>query len=153
VYIFKFTVYSLINLRLLFDKFSILPGISLDNAAKVSWIILYGTKYCLNGIIAVGVTRERTLPLFGTIEEIWVVYDFVYFQVSLYQTVCLEYCYQAYNVEQLQEKEIFICAYERLVDYNVFHIKSINGELYIPVKYDIDDIIEEYLADNFLLTM
>ena len=42
------------------------------------------------------------------------------------------------------EDNQFNCSYESLVDYNVFHIIEFNNSLYISVKYDIDDLVEEH---------
>ena len=138
------------NLRSSFDSFSLLPNTSLENVCRVSWIILYGTKYSNKGVIAVTVTMEPALPVFGKIKEIWVMHDFVYFEVSILETVCMESSYQAYNVKCLDDEEVFICPYGWLVDFNVYHIKKVEQELYNPIKYDIDDIIEEYANGNII---
>ena len=38
-----------------------------------------------------------------------------------------------------------IASYESLVDFNVFHThEDSDGELYVPVKYDIADILEQH---------
>ena len=130
------------------DNFGLLPSITLRNVYKVSWIQLHGTKYCKAGNLAVDVTGDPPLPVFGCIKEIWMVSSFVYFEVSLYKTVCFEYNFQAYLVEIPSPSKDFICSYERLVDFNVFHEKfDENSNIYIPVKYDIDDIIEEHCKD------
>ena len=63
----------------------------------------------------------------------------------------MESSYQAYNVKYTDVEEVFICPYERLVDFNVYHIKKVEQELYIPIKYDVDDIVEEYAIGNLLL--
>ena len=99
------------NLRSSFDRFSLLPNTSLENVCGVSWIILYGTKYSNKGVIAVTVTMEPALPVFGKIKEIWVMHDFVYFKVSILETVCMESSYQVYNVKCLDDEEVFICPY------------------------------------------
>ena len=42
-----------------------------------------------------------------------------------------------------------VYSYESLVDYNVFHIKKdSNGTLYVQVKYDLDDIMEEHVYER-----
>ena len=139
------------NLRSNFDKFSLLPNTSLENVCRVSWIILHGTKYCNKGIIAVTISMEPALPIFGKIKEIWIIQDFVYFEVSILETVCMKSSYQTFKVKCIDDEEIFICPYERLVDFNVYHIKKVEQELYIPIKYDIDDIVEEYAIGSLLL--
>ena len=38
-----------------------------------------------------------------------------------------------------------IASYESLVDFNVFHThEDSDDELYVPVKYDIADILEQH---------
>ena len=128
--------------------FGLLPGIILKTVYKISWIILYGTKYCKSGVIAVSVVGDPPYPEFGSIKEIWLISDYVYFEVSLYETVYFEYSYQAYMVKKCNPEKTRICSYERLVDYNVFHEKEDHASnTYIPVKYDLDDIVEEYWKD------
>ena len=46
-----------------------------------------------------------------------------------------------------------ICPYETLVDYNVFHIhKDYLKELYISVKYDVNDIMAQHVKKSNYLT-
>ena len=133
--------------RDMLNRFSLLPGIMLKYVYKVSWIILHGTKYCKQGVIAVSVAGDPVLPVFGAIKEIFLVGDFIYFHVGLYRTICFEHIYQAYLIERMPEEE-FLCSYERLVDYNVFHEKKDDlDNTYVSVKYDIDDLIEEHSKD------
>ncbi len=41
---------------------------------------------------------------------------------------------------------LYLVASDALLDYNVFHVKQDHsGSSYIAVKYDIDDIMYEYL--------
>ena len=63
------------------------------------------------------------------------------------QTVCFDHSHQAYHVmEQSNEDGLHVCAYESLLDYNVFHLKrDEHGNKYVPVKYELDDIIEEHV--------
>lgn len=125
--------------------YGLLPAIDFQIVYNASWVILNGTKYCKEGILIVSVTPEKQLPIFGTIKEIYVIGGFVYFDLLLYRTSHFEYSYQAYFVEQFNQTKRIISAYECLVDYNVFHkIYNENGNLYVSVKYDINDLLEEH---------
>ena len=84
-------------------------------------------KYSKSAVIAVSATGDRhPLPVFGSIEQIWLVSDFCYFEVLLYDTICFDDTYQSYAVtECLPPENDYLCAYESLVDYNVFHKKKL----------------------------
>ena len=52
---------------------------------------------------------------------------------------------KSYHVKENEAMETGIASYESLVDFNVFHThEDSEGGLYIPVKYDIVDIIEQH---------
>ena len=71
--------------------------------------------------------------------------DFVYFEVNVLETRYSCGRFEAYRLANTPSKIIQVMAYENLVDYNVFHKKESNcGDLYVPVKYHLDDILEEY---------
>ena len=62
-------------------------------------------------------------------------------------TLCFDYYHQAYEIAAANNTgESMICSAEGLVDYNVFHVKKDqHGNTYVPVKYDLDDILEEHV--------
>jgi len=133
------------DLRCNLDRQSLLPDIELKSIARVSWTVMYGTKYCKNGILAVDITFEPyLLPVFGSIKEIWVIHDYIYFEVSLFKTICVENDTQAYQIEDQIPASIHICAYER---FNVFHVKILKKNKFVAVKYDLNDIVKEYSQD------
>jgi len=110
---------------------------------------LHGTKYCNGAILAVLTTPDRQLPVFGVIKNIFVISDYVYFDVTLYSTILFEANLQSYFVEEISDEDNqYICSYESLVDYNVFHILENDGSLYVSVKYDIDDVVEEHCKEQ-----
>lgn len=136
-----------LSLRERFNSCGLLPGIDLVNVYKVSWITLFGTKYAKSGVIAVDVAGDPALPVFGVILCIWSILDFVYFDVRLLHTQRFDHKYQAYCVRDVENYEdcTTICPYDSLVDFNVFHCKKDkHGNQYVPVKYDLCDIIEEH---------
>ena len=49
-----------------------------------------------------------------------------------------------------EEVETKLCPYESLVDFNILHLHEDNeGGLYVPMKYDIADLMEQHLkGDN-----
>ena len=58
---------------------------------------------------------------------------------------CFRDQFQAYQVVK-HEADRAVCAYENIVDFNIFHIhEDSTGEKYIPVKYDINDLIEQHV--------
>ena len=60
--------------------------------------------------------------------------------------------YQAYHVQQLEHQSgpgIHICPYESFVDFSVLHVyKGCSGEMYVPTKYDIDDLTVQHLNET-----
>ncbi len=55
--------------------------------------------------------------------------------------------HQAYHVKAVENEEDgkAIYSYDSLVDFNVFHCKKDQfGQKYVPVKYDLGDIIKEH---------
>lgn len=134
------------KLRTKFNSCGLLPGIELSNVYNVSWIVCHGTKFCKDGVIICHVT-DSLLPIMGSIKQIWVVSDFIYFEYLQFETLCFSDIYQAYKVKEISDTLTHsICSYESLVDYNVFHV-HVNHleEMYIPVKYDICDLMEQHV--------
>jgi hypothetical protein len=39
----------------------------------------------------------------------------------------------------------FVCMVARMLDFNIYSVVKLNSELYIPIKYDLKDIIEQTL--------
>jgi hypothetical protein len=68
-----------------FKEFGLLPDINLKQVYTTSWIILNGTKYTKTAILVMDVAGEPSLPIFGELKKIWVIDEFVYFQLSLLQ--------------------------------------------------------------------
>ena len=139
-----------------FDASGLLPGIELSNVYKVSWVKLYGVKYKKSGIIAIDACGDPVQPLFGEIRFILSVNNYVYFDVDLLTTICFDYNHQAYQVSRNghERNNSSVCSFESLVDYNVFHIKKdYNGNQYVPVKYDLDDVMEEHVDESNPLSL
>ena len=70
----------------------------------------------------------------------------MYFEYLALETLHFSQSYQAYSVKRMDNLESSVCSYESLVNYNVLHIHDNNeGELYVPMKYDIVNIMEEHV--------
>ena len=140
------------NFRHNLDNCGLLPGVHLLNVYKCSWVTIHGTKFCKKGVIVCGIDESRMLPIFASITQIWIVSDFIYFECSQFETLCFSDTYQAYHVRQLGHQsgpDKHICPYESLVDFNVLHVhKGCSGEMYVPTKYDIDDLIVQHLNET-----
>ena len=92
----------------------------------------------------VSCSGKPPIPIFGLIFDIWVLSDFLYFEVNVFETRYFCRRSQAYRLANTPSEITQISPYENLVDYNVFHKeKSDCGDLYVPVKYHLDDILEE----------
>uniref|UniRef100_A0A7M5WST0 Uncharacterized protein n=1 Tax=Clytia hemisphaerica TaxID=252671 RepID=A0A7M5WST0_9CNID len=103
------------NLRLAFDKFSLLPGVELKDVYTLSWTVLHGTKYAIGGHVMISVSENPIKPIFGKITRIWLVSGYVYFELQYLKTVQFEQNFQAYLVENTNH--VVYCCYEGLVDY------------------------------------
>ena len=132
------------NLRVAFDRFSLLPGVELKDVYTLSWTVLNGTKYTVDGHLMISVSENSIKPIFGKIIKIWLVSGYVYFELQFLRTVQFERNVQAYLVENTNQT--VFCSYEGLVDYNVLHEKKYNGNLYLQPKYFVNDLLEEYLT-------
>ena len=129
-----------------FKEFGILPGIQLQKAHTATSVVLHGTTYKKPCILAVGVSGDPHLPLFGELQKIWVVGTYIYFETLLLDTDALDYAHQAYCVRKVVPDAVQFVASDGLLDYNVFHIKQdILSKSYVGVKYNISDIIDEYV--------
>lgn len=94
-------------------------------------------------------TGDPVLPVFGSIKNIWVISDFVYFEVFMMNTIYFDIKFQAYLIESVEPPVVRFCSYDSLVDYNVFHVKKDKHKNeYVSVKYDIDDLLEEHMKLN-----
>ena len=134
------------SLRAQFDIFGLLPGINLQNTYKTSWVVCYGTELKRGGIIICRIDEEYERPVFGSIHQIWTLNNFLYFEYKPLETLCFSERFQAYHVKSVIDLPTELCSYESLVDFNVPRIHEANeGEQYVPVKYDIVDLIEQHL--------
>lgn len=110
--------------------------------------MLHSTKYCRDGVLMVSVYSTELKPLFGSIKNIWTIKGFIYFEVLLFTTLNFNEHFQSYAVELCSPEETFVCPYEHIVDYNVYHVKKNDNLMYIPLKYNVKDLLYEHTQDR-----
>ena len=103
-------------LRRRFDNLGLLPEIPLENIYKLSWITRYGTKYRKSAVLAFDV-NSKLFPVFGILEQVWIIHEYVYFEVKVLGTKDFNFLRQSYLVEKSDFVHYF--SYETLLDYNV----------------------------------
>ena len=137
---------KLVDLQQTFKEFGLLPGFKLQRAHKATSVLLHGTTYTKLAVLAVGVSGDPPLLMFGELHKIWIVGSYIYFETFLLETDGLDHVQQAYQVRKIVLDALHLVASDSLLDYNVFHLKQDHfGKNYIAVKYDINDIMQEHL--------
>ena len=101
---------------------------------KATWIVCHGTNFRKSGVIMYDIDEDSHLPVFGIIQEIWIVSDFVYFEYIPFETLCFSERFQAYQLRKIVAAESGLTSYESLVDFNVLHTHQDSGEIYVPMK-------------------
>ena len=130
-------------LRKAFDIYGLLPDLPISNVCRVSWVVIYGTRYRKGDMIIIDVDRNL-LPIFSKIDVIWYVQQYVYFKVLLLETIDFDDKKQSYRVN-LELQTTSIVTSENLVDYNTYHEKCLNNELFLPSKYSLKYILSEHV--------
>ena len=121
---------------------------NIKNIFNVKWIQLNGTKFMTNNgcIIAVDANFEGRLPIFGKLGSIWLADDIVIFSYLPLKTVSFNSNLMSYEVEEcMLAMAMDFCLYDRLLDFNVYSSQDLNGKLYVPLKYDLTDIIDLHI--------
>ena len=129
------------SLRISLTLHGLLPGIHITNAYKVSWMMRYGTRYKKDDLVIISVANN--LPVFGKINVIWCVYDYVYFEVTLSTTIAFVHEMQSFKIDFLPTRKSIVAS-ENLVDYNAYHAICLNNEFFVPPKYNITYILQEF---------
>ena len=115
---------------------------------SLNWVILYGTKYVTKqAYIAVDADSETEFPVFGLLLRILLLNEDVYFVYKPYVTVQFSSVFASFEVKDIDAEDI--CIASELLDFNVYHmVFSDDNSLFIPIKYDLSDIIREQLYGN-----
>ena len=123
----------------------------ISSVYTAKWIQLYGTKYVSYNtcIIAVDASFSTKLPLFGKLGNIWLADEEVLFEYMPLTTVEFDMEFMAYKVEEpLAAMAMDFCFYKKLLDFNVYSLQEQNDSLYIPLKYDLRDIIQQHIVGD-----
>lgn len=121
----------------------------INKVFTAKWIKLYGTKYVTNNtcIIAVDATFVDKVPTFGKLQQIWLVDKEILFEFKPLTTVEFDPNLMAYQVYDLGDDALSeLCFYNRMLDFNVYSLQRHSDAVYIPLKYDLRDIIREHIV-------
>lgn len=114
-----------------------------EHIVSVKWIIQHGNKHtCGKSLVISNVINDT--PEFSFVKNIYILNASVYcFECQPLSTVGWNDHYLAYEVEvpDLAQANILMDA-EKLVDYTPYHYVNFNNSKYIPLKYDLTDIIK-----------
>ena len=129
------------TLRTSFDNFGLLPDLAFRNVYHVSWVVIRGTRYRKQDIVLID--SVRNLPIFGKIDTICFIYDYIYFNVTVLQTIGFDKRKQSYKVNATTGNTTIVPS-DNLVDYNTYQQKQLNCHFFIPTKYCIKFILSEH---------
>ena len=97
-----------------------------------------GIKYTFSEFVVIGWQCDD-LPVFGQIQHIAVVNDFVLFGVTLYSTLGIDRHYHSYII--IRTNEVAIYSLSDLVDYQPLRAQYLrNGHLYITLRSHIENV-------------
>ena len=113
------------------------------------WIMLHGSTYTPTRgcIVAVDADFSTRMPVFGQLENIFLVGEEVVFEYILLKTLEFSTGLMAYKVRKVCNADTkSLCVYRRMLDYNIYSIVDVNNELYVSLKYDLKVIIEQHIV-------
>ena len=121
----------------------------LKNLLSYKWIELHGTKYDCSKccVIAVNATFISKLPIFGRLQRIWLADEDVIFEITPLRTLQFDKNVLGYEVEDPGNgvpTEYYF--YKRMLDYNLYSLQEVRGTSFIPLKYDLRDIIDLHVV-------
>ena len=122
---------------------------SIKHVFKAKWLIVHGTKFVPgNGcVIAYGARFQDKLPLFGKLGAIWVADEHIVFEFLPLETLYFSKDMMAYRVEEpLVAMSMDLCLHSKLLDYNVYFLQETDNALYVPLKYDLTDIVNKHIV-------
>lgn len=113
-----------------------------EYVVSVPWIMLHGNKYICNKTLVIPNVIDN-IPEFGIVKKKNIVNASVYcLECQPLSTGEWNAHYLAYEVEvpYLAQANVFVDA-EKLIDYKAYYYLTFNKSKYVPVKYDLTDII------------
>ena len=113
---------------------------------ELKWVACYGVKYLINEcVVAVTADEETHLPVFGKLLKVILSGDTVCFIVEEICTMCFDASYCAYSVQETDRERAVLVS--TLLDFNVYqNVSTLEGDIMVPIKYDLSDLIEEHIA-------
>ncbi|XP_030231383.1 uncharacterized protein LOC115557593 [Gadus morhua] len=116
-----------------------------EHIVSVNWIMQHGNKHsCGKSLVISNVINDT--PEFALVKCIYILNASVYcFECQPLSTVGWNDHYLAYEVEvpDLAQANIFMDA-EKLVDYTPYYYVNFHNSKYIPLKYDLSDILKHH---------
>ena len=113
------------------------------------WIELYGTRYitCKCCIIAVDATFITRMPVFGRLQRIWLVDDEIIFEIIQLKTVQFNPNLLAYEVDDPGDGvPTRFVLYKKMLDFNVYSLQYQLDSAYVPIRYDLKDVISQQVV-------
>ena len=121
----------------------------LANLFAYKWIELHETRYvpykCC--IIAVNATFTSRMPIFGRLQQIWMADEEIIFEFTPLRTVQFDenlLSYEVYDPGDGVPTEF--CFYNCMLDYNLYSLQEQLGSAFIPLKYDLRDLISLHVV-------
>ena len=121
----------------------------LANLFAYKWIELHGTRYvpykCC--IIAVNATFTSRMPIFGRLQQIWMADEEIIFEFTPLRTVQFDDNLLSYEVDDPGDGvPTEFCFYNCMLDYNLYSLQEQHGTAFIPLKYDLRDLISLHVV-------
>ena len=76
---------------------------------RAIWVARYGTKFKSGAVVICDVAVELVKPIFGSVVQIWLINDHIYFKYMPLGTLYFDERFQAYHANSLEEAETKIC--------------------------------------------
>lgn len=116
---------------------------SFISAYSSNHVTVCGTKYLINQCYLL-VGFNFSMPQFGLLKKIYIVNSTdIMFETEMLDTVKFDKDLQAYQVEQPCIAQGFeFCRQSDLIDYTCYGLVYMNETAYIPIEYDLFDLID-----------
>ena len=110
-------------------------------------VTVCGTKYVVSKSFLLVGADANMRPEFGLLKKIYIVKSSeVYFEIEMLETLQFEENLQAYIVQKPTLAQGYeFCAQHKLMDHNCYSLIIVDGVSYIPIEFDIDDLIDLHM--------
>lgn len=113
-----------------------------EHVVSARWIVQHGNKHTCGKSLVISNVFNNT-PEFALVKNIFIVNESVYcFECQPLSTIGWNEQYLSYEVEipHLAQANIFVDT-ENCVDFTPYYYVNFNNGMYVPLKYDLTDII------------